>query len=93
VISPDPPLWRLPGPSGSDSLSARVAATVRWEAARYELTQQDLASYLHRSRSAISQRFTGRVPWSLDDLGEIALAMGVKPGYLLEEPPAAAWRT
>lgn len=87
------PLWHLGAGPLDDGLSTVVAATIRWEAARYELTQQDLASYLHRSRSAISQRFTGKVPWSLDDVGKIALAMGVRPGYLLEEPPAAAWRT
>ncbi|WP_413452633.1 helix-turn-helix transcriptional regulator [Georgenia phoenicis] len=86
------PLWQLSGSGYGEPLSALVAATIRWEASRYELTQQDLAAYLHRSRSAVSQRFTGRVPWSLDDLGRIAEAMGVKPGYLLEEPPAAAWR-
>lgn len=92
MVSPNPPLWQLSTPVVNDSLSTLVAATIRWEASRYELTQQDLAAYLHRSRSAISQRFTGRVAWSLDDVGRIAEAMGVKPGYLLEEPSATAWR-
>lgn len=96
MIAPRPaPLWQLAPaaiPPIEEGLSIVVAANIRWEAARYELTQQDLADYLHRSRSAICQRVNGRVPWSLDDVGRIAEAMGVKPGYLLEEPVPAAWR-
>lgn len=75
-----------------EGLSVIAAANIRWEAARYDLSQQDLADYLRRSRSAISQRFRMQVPWSLDDLGKIADAMAVKPGYLLEEPIPAAWQ-
>lgn len=88
-------LWQLSPknvPRLEDGLSVVAAANIRWEAARYDLTQQDLARMLYRSRSAISQRFNGRVPWSLDDVGKIADAMAVRPGYLLENPVPAAWQ-
>lgn len=88
-------LWQLPAMDpflAEPELSVIAAANIRWEAARYGLSQQDLADFLRRSRSAVSQRFTGRVPWSLDDLGTIAAAMAVKPGYLLEDPVPGAWQ-
>ena len=75
----------------SDTLSEIVGANIRFEAARYGFSQQDLADYLRRSRSAVSQRFNGRVAWSLDDVGRISFGMGVKPGYLLQDPVPAAW--
>ena len=73
-------------------LSTRVAANLRWEAARYDLRQEDLAELLGCSRTAVSQRFNGKVAWTLDEIGLVADALGVKPGYFLEEPVEAAWR-
>ena len=66
-------------------LSRVVAGAVRLESARRGISQKDLAELLGRSRSAISQRFTGKVAWSLDDLGAIAAAFGCPVDDLLDD--------
>jgi hypothetical protein len=40
---------------------------------------------------AISQRFTGQVAWSLDDVGHIAAAFGCTPAELVAEPTRRPW--
>ncbi|RPF25877.1 helix-turn-helix domain-containing protein [Georgenia muralis] len=74
-------------------LGAVVAANIRYEAARRGLTQQDLGEIVGRSRPAISQRATGKVPWSLDDVGRLAPALGMRPGDLLVAPETARARS
>ena len=70
-----------------DGLAAVAAGAVRYESARRDIHQQDLAMALGRSRSAISARYTGQVPWSLDEIGKIAVLYGCRVSDLLTEAP------
>jgi transcriptional regulator with XRE-family HTH domain len=70
-----------------DGLAAVVAANVRFEAARHGLRQQDVAEIVRISRSAVSLRFTGKAPWTLDEVGRFARALGIRPGELTVPPP------
>ncbi|MEU2200703.1 helix-turn-helix transcriptional regulator [Isoptericola sp. NPDC019482] len=72
-----------------DGLAAVAAGAVRFETARRGMLQQDLAMVLGRSRSAISARYTGRVPWSLDEIGRIAVLYGCRVSDLLTEAPVS----
>ncbi|MGW6003528.1 helix-turn-helix transcriptional regulator [Oerskovia enterophila] len=87
--NPEDPSWPLddlPRPSEYGVPLSRVAAgAVRLESARRDISQEDLAELLGRSRSAISQRFTGKVAWSLDDLGTIAAAFSCPVDDLLDD--------
>lgn len=87
--SPTSPPWPLDDrslPAAYGVPLSRVAAgAVRLESARRDISQEDLAELLGRSRSAISQRFTGKVAWSLDDLGAIAAAFGCPVDDLLDD--------
>ncbi|GAA1725326.1 hypothetical protein GCM10009809_21410 [Isoptericola hypogeus] len=70
-----------------DGLALVAAGAVRYESARRDMSQQDLAMALGRSRSAVSARFTGQVPWSLDEIGKIAVLYGCRVADLLAEAP------
>ncbi|PFG38921.1 DNA-binding Xre family transcriptional regulator [Georgenia soli] len=76
-----------------DGLAAVVAANIRLEAARHGLAQNDIAGIVRISRSAVSLRSTGRVPWTLDEVGRLSQALGIRPGDLMTPPrPASrAW--
>ena len=76
-----------------DGLAAVVAANIRFEAARHGLAQKDVAAIVRISRSAVSLRFTGRAPWTLDEVGRLSLALGIRPGELMTPPRPAqrAW--
>lgn len=58
-------------------LSARVADTLRAEMARSRVSQQELASRLGLTQQKISRRMSGRVAFSLDELEQIASALGL----------------
>lgn len=64
-----------------------VAANVRAEAARRSLRQQDLAASLGVSQETLSRRLTGRVPFDVDELVDVAAALGVDPAELLTRRP------
>jgi transcriptional regulator with XRE-family HTH domain len=74
-------------------LAAVVAANIRYEAARHGLAQRDIAEIVRISRSAVSLRYTGRAPWTLDEVGRLALTLGIRPGELMTPPPRVrpAW--
>lgn len=72
-----------------DGLAAVVAANIRFEAARHGLVQKDIAAIVRISRSAVSLRFTGRAPWTLDEVGRLSLALGIRPGELMSRRPPA----
>ncbi|WP_448070527.1 helix-turn-helix domain-containing protein [Georgenia yuyongxinii] len=73
-------------------LAAVVAATVRLEAARRDLSQQDLGAMIGRSRASVSARWHDQVPWTVYEVGILAEYMGIHPGELLEgRPPRPRW--
>ena len=67
-------------------LSTVVAANVRAEAARRGLTQADMARILGVSRMAMSDRYRGRTPWSIDDLEVVSMALHVPVQAWLARP-------
>lgn len=50
-----------------------IGRTVRAEAARRGLRQEDLGCRLGLSQASISSRFAGRIAFTADELSEIAL--------------------
>lgn len=90
VDDEEPRLGKRPDPADEltkvKGLAGVVSANIRFEMARHDFTQDELAAYLYRSRAAISRRINGTVAWSLEDLGKIAAALGVRPHELLCRP-------
>ncbi|MFF2453807.1 helix-turn-helix domain-containing protein [Isoptericola sp. NPDC058082] len=74
-------------PDVDPDIAAVAAGAVRYETARRGMLQQDLAMALGHSRSANSARYTGQVPWSLDEIGRIAVLYGCRVSDLLTEAP------
>lgn len=66
-----------------DSLSQSVTREIRAEMARQYLSGQQLADKLRWQPKYLSRRLTGAVSLSLDDLEEIAAALGVPVWSLL----------
>lgn len=71
----------------SESLAARVAAEVRAHAAKRGLKQKDLAVLLGLSPGQISARFSGRIPFKLEDLDVLARHFGVDAAELMPRRP------
>ncbi|MGO1317732.1 MAG: helix-turn-helix transcriptional regulator [Cellulomonadaceae bacterium] len=71
-----------------DGLAAVVAGRIRVEAMLRGLSQADLGDIVGLSRSSVGHRFPGRVPWTLDEVGRLAAALGCPVGDLV--PPRSA---
>ena len=72
------------------SPSQRVAANVRAELARANITQTALASRMNRTQQSLSLRLRGHVAFSVDELSEIADLLGVDISYLIDGSKASA---
>lgn len=70
--------------------NAVVAANVRAELARSQLQQKDLAPLLCISPAQVSQRMTGRVPFTVGEAVIVADFMGIPIGRLLNGVQSAA---
>jgi predicted transcriptional regulator len=66
----------------------RVAAAVRAEMARRNVTQQMLADQLGMTQAAVSRRLVGRVPFDAEELGRVAEYLGVPVSLLFGETAA-----
>lgn len=66
-----------------------VAANIRAEAARRRLSQVALAERLGVSVERLSRRLTGRVAIDVDELADVADALGLQPADLLAPHPVA----
>lgn len=66
----------------TDTLNSRVAANIRAELARRQLSQVELAARLGISESALSRRMKKLTLW---DLENIAATLGVDPAKLLTD--------
>nr|WP_297429770.1 helix-turn-helix transcriptional regulator [uncultured Actinotalea sp.] len=76
------------GPLAGRSLHQRVAAVVRGEMARYQITQARLASALGIAQQSVSRKRSGRTPWTLDELEVIAPLFGSTPEELVRQAGA-----
>lgn len=69
----------------TQTLSTRVAAVVRAEAARRKVPQAQIADRLSVSQAAVSRRMTGRTPFDLDELAIVAQLLDVPVIDLIRE--------
>ena len=69
------------------ALSATVSDNIAAEAGRRRLTQGQLAAGLGMGRQSVQARYTGRTPWTLDEVQRAARFFGVRPADLLLELP------
>lgn len=60
-----------------------VAAEVRAEMGRQQVTQVQLSRAIGMSQQSLSERLRGKTPFTTDDLDTIADALGVHPAVLL----------
>lgn len=73
-------------PARGDSLRDRVAAEARAWRARLGMSQTALAKAMGMSQAAMSDRLTGKTPFTLDELQALADTFGVDPADLLVRP-------
>ena len=67
-----------------------VAAEVRAQAARKRITGAKLAAALDMSAMSMSRRITGRQPFDIDELADVARVLGVRVQDLLPAQRTAA---
>lgn len=70
--------------------SAEVGANIRAEIARRGIHQTDLAAQLGISQSALSKRLRGTTPLDINEVADIAAALGVPLSTLLPSEPLAS---
>jgi transcriptional regulator with XRE-family HTH domain len=68
----------------------RVGANVRAERARLNISQTAFAERLNITQQALSRRESGQQAFRVDELHEVAEALGVSVGILMGEEPARA---
>ena len=71
--------------TATESLNSQVATAVRIELARRNLTQAQLAKMCGLTESTFSRRMSGEIPWSADEIDQLALALEV-PVFELTNP-------
>ena len=65
------------------SLTQHVTQEIRAEMARQRLTQQQLAARMRWTPGYLHRRLAASVPWSTDDLDEVASALGLDARQLV----------
>lgn len=70
-----------------ESFSDIVAANIRALAGRLGISQKELAPAVGLSQGSVSNRWTGKMQWQLEDLDKVAAVFGVQP-WELTQPPA-----
>jgi transcriptional regulator with XRE-family HTH domain len=68
------------------NLTRAASAAVREALRSRGLRQQDVASVLGLSQASVSDRLTGKTPFTLKDLERIAEHLGIPVAELLEPP-------
>ncbi|MBT2594759.1 helix-turn-helix domain-containing protein [Arthrobacter sp. ISL-72] len=69
----------------SETVTERVAANVRAEAARLKMSQRDIAVALGVSQSSANRRYLGITPIDVEELFALANAFSVPVSKLLPE--------
>jgi transcriptional regulator with XRE-family HTH domain len=72
----------------TQSLTQRVAAEVRAEVARQNVTQVELSRILEIAQPSVSRRLNGKFPFDTDELDKLAAAFGVPVDRFLSTPSA-----
>lgn len=71
-------------------LHQRIAAEVRAEMGRQDVSQGQLAERLGTHQTAVSRKLTGRFEFTVKDIEAYAAALGVPVDQLLGAPERAA---
>lgn len=77
----------------SETVSERVAANVRAEAARLKLSQRHIADVLGISQSSANRRYLGVTPLDVEELYALAASFGMPVTHLLPDPAAPEARS
>lgn len=73
----------------NETYATRVAASVRAEMARRDVTQARLAEALGMTQPAISRRVSGQLPFDVDELHRIARFLDIPVSALIPKEDAA----
>ena len=74
----------------AETFSRTVAATVRAELARHEVSQSQLAALLGVSSTQAGKRLKGAIPYTVDELGLIATHLGIQVSVFVAESERVA---
>lgn len=66
----------------TQSLNSHIAAEIRAELARANITQADFAARCGMTPSSFSRRMSGEIPWNTDELEIVAKNLEVELGQL-----------
>jgi transcriptional regulator with XRE-family HTH domain len=77
-------LWRDTVAVVSEDFTKRVAAEVRAEQHRLDLTQEQLAAKAGMSQSTLSRRLSGELPFDTDELVHVAAALDTSAIEILQ---------
>lgn len=73
----------------AQTLTERVAAAVRTEVRKAELTQRELAAIIGVHQPNVSLRLRGKIPFTTAELGKIAAALNVPVSmFFVDAEPA-----
>lgn len=73
-----------------ETIRSAVAAALRAEMARQQVDQRTLASRVGKSQTWVQYRASGRVACDVEDLAQLAEALGVPLATFLPTPERAA---
>ena len=62
-----------------------VSANIRAESAVRRITQTELADSIGLTRAAVSHKWNGRRPWTLEDIQKVSLVLNLEPAELLRD--------
>ena len=63
-----------------------VSENIRALAARFRVTQKQLSREIGMNQTSMSERWTGKRQWQLEDLDKVAAVFGVEPWELVQPP-------
>jgi transcriptional regulator with XRE-family HTH domain len=78
------------GISDAGRLGERVARAVRAELERRQMTQTELATLMGRQQQWLNRRLVGEVAFGVDELAEVATALGVPVAWFVLATGSAA---
>lgn len=70
--------------------SSSVAVAIRVELARRQSSQAALAKHLNLSQPAIHRRMTGKVPWRITELTQVAEFLDISVNELVNQREEAS---
>lgn len=83
--------WKLePGRLAKSSLTKKVATNIRMIRELHGLTQEELGKRLGRSKSTISRLESGTHSPTVENLDEVAAALGTQPAIFMTDDPTKA---